>query len=1496
MTTYGLRIINDDSELLIDSNYFSPAFSQKLELNTTYISQEAGTSYIHSGYVKREYRTNNVTVPGNYIVMWSLPDNTTKDIWYGFESSTVSLGGYLTAWVYANSMGEALTYTLPTAYIFAVGSLPDSTGPALRMYNSNNVKTFDSNNVQLVPYSISDEFTFWDDAAGTLRLPTTISLSIPTNPIYMLPMYSSFRVYKASSTRRLEWIYEAMFKRVGDTITTSEVPVYYAAYNVGWTSTQTIYNRGNRQGLAIIVADGDLYQTSTAGTGTGTNPTYTLTSSNSIVNEGATVTITLNTTNVANGALFGYTVTGITGADLSSGSLTGIFNIQTGTASASFTFTNDYSTEGEEVFRLSLDNLSNYVNITVTDTSLTPSYSWSVPNNVNEGAQSFTTFNATNAIAKVISFALIAPTTGTTTIAGDCSLDTTSWTVGVNTATSTNVYYSASADFLTEGAEAFRLAATVDGVTYYSANITVNDTSLTAAYSITASASWNESATVVVTVAADNVSGTTLYLTTSNVLIVPSSASVAVSGASYSTNINYTAGIVTADTSVTIYVRTGSATGTIVASKVITVVQVASIYSFDTVTAFDEGTTSSIVFNFNYAASKHIAFSIVAPTTGLNGSGDVTLLSTALDVPADNNAAGWTGVSYSVAADNLTEGTEYFRIGATVDSVTYYSGNIPINDTSVTPSYSLTRSVASVNEGGSFTITFATNQTGSFGYTITGVTSADINGASLTGTISNGTVLTFSPTSDTTTEGAETFSIALNNGLASTTVLINDTSLTPATYSLTRSVASVNEGGSFTVTFATNQTGSFGYTITGVTSADINGASLTGTVANGNVLTFSSTSDTTTEGAETFSIALNNGLASTTVLINDTSVTPSYSFTRSVASVNEGGSFTITFATNQVGNFPYTISGVSYQDLGLLYLTGTISNGTVLTFSPTSDTTTEGAETFTIALDNGLASTTVLINDTSLTPATYSLTRSVASVNEGGSFTVTFATNQAGSFGYTITGVTSTDINGASLTGTVANGTVLTYNILVDNLTEGAETFSIALNNGLASTSVTFNDTSVTPSYSLTRSVASVNEGGSFTVTFATNQTGSNFSYTITGVASADIGGASLTGFIINGDVLTFSSTSDTTTEGAETFTITLENGLASTTVLINDTSLTPATYSFTRSVASVNEGDWFDITLNSNQAGPFAYTITGVTSTDINGASLTGSISPGAGSKISFLAKADTTTEGTETFTITLNNGLASTSVTFNDTSLTPAIARSWYTFTTIGSQTWTVPAGITSIKLAMVGGGAGGRSGAGSTSSGGGGGAGAVLYFPTYAVTPGSVLTIVVGAGGARAAAGSDTTISGTGSTTQTAGGGLVGTANQLGGSSGIQQNGSRWPGGTGTIGGMPYNSAAGGGGGSTSNGGPGAIGEGGDGGQPTDITTDALYTVAAGGSGGGVAVGGSQMPSMAGYLSGGGAGGSGGGAGGNATYFGCGGGGGANPSGLGGTGYKGIVQIYG
>jgi hypothetical protein len=58
--------------------------------------------------------------------------------------------------------------------------------------------------------------------------------------------------------------------------------------------------------------------------------------------------------------------------------------------------------------------------------------------------------------------------------------------------------------------------------------------------------------------------------------------------------------------------------------------------------------------------------------------------------------------------------------------------------------------------------------------------------------------------------------------------------------------------------------------------------------------------------------------------------------------------------------------------------------------------------------------------------------------------------------------------------------------------------------------------------------------------------------------------------------------------------------------------------------------------------------------------------------------------------------------------------------------SGTWTVPAGVTSVKVLVVGGGGGGG---GSTAGGGGGGG--VIYNSNYPVTPG-VITVTVGDGG--------------------------------------------------------------------------------------------------------------------------------------------------------------------
>lgn len=70
---------------------------------------------------------------------------------------------------------------------------------------------------------------------------------------------------------------------------------------------------------------------------------------------------------------------------------------------------------------------------------------------------------------------------------------------------------------------------------------------------------------------------------------------------------------------------------------------------------------------------------------------------------------------------------------------------------------------------------------------------------------------------------------------------------------------------------------------------------------------------------------------------------------------------------------------------------------------------------------------------------------------------------------------------------------------------------------------------------------------------------------------------------------------------------------------------------------------------------------------------------------------------------------------------------------FNTVGTTTWTVPTGITSISaLVVAGGGAGGTTISGGYEGAGGGGAGGVV-LSAFNVTPGTSYTIIVGAGGA-------------------------------------------------------------------------------------------------------------------------------------------------------------------
>jgi len=424
---------------------------------------------------------------------------------------------------------------------------------------------------------------------------------------------------------------------------------------------------------------------------------------------------------------------------------------------------------------------------------------------------------------------------------------------------------------------------------------------------------------------------------------------------------------------------------------------------------------------------------------------------------------------------------------------------------------------------------------------------------------------------------------------------------------------------------------------------------------------------------------------------------------------------------------------------------------------------------------------------------TYKLTSTASTVDEGQNFTITLQTTNLVSgtiIPYTITGVTSEDINGVSLVDNFIVGSTMqkTFSATADNIfDDGPETFVLTLNDvPTASIAVTFVDTSYPdPIYALTADTTNVNEGSSVTITASAANvlTGTTIPYTITGVESADIGGEPLSGTLTVGSDMsrTYTMAADGLQEGDETMTFTFAN--QSIDIYINDTSNVPISYTLTPSATTVNEGDSFTITLDTGggiNGVVLPYTITGVSSVDLGNAPLTGTFTVGSDTQKTFTIAEDAVTEGTETFTIRLNDDTdVSASVTIIDTSTT--VVSGSDVVTNPGSGTFTVPEGVTSLSILAVGGGGGAGTnlalGAGQIT--GGGGSGAVAWLNNVTVTPGQVISYTVGAGGAGNQSGGDTTIT-IANTTYRTGGGLASAPTSLSGLSVFQLH----PGGAGGI----------------------------------------------------------------------------------------------------------------
>ena len=117
-------------------------------------------------------------------------------------------------------------------------------------------------------------------------------------------------------------------------------------------------------------------------------PTYSVSVDHAEINEGQTVTFTVNATNVANGTSLPYTITGITASDVADGALSGNFTVNaSGTASVTLTLLNDLTTDGKKTITLNLTGHNASASAVVNDTSLTPIPTFSVSvNRSNYGA------------------------------------------------------------------------------------------------------------------------------------------------------------------------------------------------------------------------------------------------------------------------------------------------------------------------------------------------------------------------------------------------------------------------------------------------------------------------------------------------------------------------------------------------------------------------------------------------------------------------------------------------------------------------------------------------------------------------------------------------------------------------------------------------------------------------------------------------------------------------------------------------------------------------------------------------------------------------------------------------------------------------------------------------------------------------------------------------------------------------------------------------------
>lgn len=1099
------------------------------------------------------------------------------------------------------------------------------------------------------------------------------------------------------------------------------------------------------------------------------------------VTEGNTITWTVSTTNVPDGTSLNWSSNNTADTNPDTGTVT--INSDTGT----FTMTAvaDGVTEGDENITVTVSGTVSGNFITRTSTTVTiqdpaPGAIVSVTetsSSVNEGASA--TFNVVTANipdSTVIGWSIVFGG-NVNPAAATADFNQTSGGVTVNSNAAT-ISVPITSDNTTEGAEDFRVLANYSPTSssQTSGYVTINDTSTTPAVptitSVAGPASVNEGSNATITVSTANIPDSTILNwainngTTSNSDFGATSGTVTISSNSGTFNIPTVADSTTE----------GDETFTVTVSGTVSSTPVS-------------GTSANITIN-DTSTTPTPTYAVVAPTTINEGSAGTMNVTTTNVV--NGTTLYWTvlpsadfatnsgsfqissnSASFSVIpnADSTTEGTEtgtiQIRTGSTSGTIVA-TDTFNIGDTSTTPATFTVSSASSVDEGSNLAVSIGgTAPVGASGdYTMNWVinhistAAADFSATSgtVTATIVGGNItgaFNISPVADNTTEGAQTFTVTVSGTIesdslsdTSSTITVNDTSLTPVSYTFGGD-STVVEGN--TLNFNATRSDGVGSTTIYYQILRTNDSAFsridtpTGSItfsADGQVAASSSTSvNNLYEGAPTGFVGGKIEFFSDSGLTNELANSP-HTFTMSNAaptlvsvvgpsSVNEGSNATVTVTVTNVPdgetlNWAVNNGTTTNADFGSTSGTVTLNaNSGTFNVPISADTTTEGSETFSVDVSGTILSTSlsgstsnITINDTSVDPATPVISgvgASATNVNEGSSVTFTVYVEDYADgnklFNWTINHITTSSSDFSSNSGNVIinssgglGSNSFTVTPSADSTTEGGETFTVTVNDPTSSatatsTTITVNDTSLDPVVSIdsVSGPASVNEGASATINVGTTNVpdGTSLNWAVNNVSTVNGDFSSTSGTVTinsNAGSFTIPIVADSTTEGSETFTVTVSGNVTpsvgsgtsqsvsrtSASITINDTSQTPSpTYSVT-APASINEGSagTFTVTTSNVSNGTTLYYTIGGIPANTNNANPDDFVGGGAPSSypsgsftinsntgsFTVTAAADNTTDGEEAAQVDIRTGSTSGTIvatdTFiiNDTSQTPA------------------------------------------------------------------------------------------------------------------------------------------------------------------------------------------------------------------------------------------------